>query len=186
MSVKAPGYGLRVTWDNLPGKPTAFPPAAHSHAWADITDKPATYPPAAHTHLWADITDRPTIPAATPLSNTIGAADTVNGTVGVATTAARGDHSHPLPAGRLQLITTATVGESALITLGLSVRRYTVAAAGVTTADRIVATLSGIPQNGSLQDVYVASAGSISVGALIPVLGVAATVSIPLAIYKVV
>lgn len=64
---------------------------------------------------------------------------------------------------------------------------YTLATAadGVTTADRIVATLNGVPQNGSLQDVYVSSAGNISVGALVPTLGVAATVSIPIAIYKV-
>lgn len=50
MAVKTPGYAPRVTWDTLPGKPTTFPPAAHTHAWGDITGKPTTFAPSAHTH----------------------------------------------------------------------------------------------------------------------------------------
>jgi hypothetical protein len=38
---------------DITGKPTSFPPDAHSHTKAEITDF-------AHTHLWADVTDKPT------------------------------------------------------------------------------------------------------------------------------
>lgn len=58
------------TWDNLQGKPSTYPPAAHRHKWGEIDDKPdtypatwdsvtgkpATYPPAAHRHTDEDIT----------------------------------------------------------------------------------------------------------------------------------
>lgn len=39
-----------ITWENVDGKPTEYPPTAHSHEWADIADPPAEFPPAAHTH----------------------------------------------------------------------------------------------------------------------------------------
>lgn len=39
-----------ITWGNVDGKPTEYPPEAHSHEWADLTDPPAEFPPAAHTH----------------------------------------------------------------------------------------------------------------------------------------
>lgn len=114
-----------------------------------------------------------------------GLADTASGTVGTSAAYAREDHTHPLPTGRLSLLTTTSVGETALITLGLSVRRYSVTVSGVATTDRIVAALNGIPTNGSLQDVYVSATNTISVGALIPVLGIASTVAIPIALYRV-
>lgn len=31
-------------------KPSAFPPAPHTHGWAEVTGKPSTYPPAPHDH----------------------------------------------------------------------------------------------------------------------------------------
>lgn len=182
--IKVAGF-VRATWQTLPWKPATFAPAAHTHAWGEITGKPSTFTPSTHAHSYNDLTDRPTIPAATPLSNTIGSADTVGGTVGTATTAARSDHTHPLPTGRLQLVGTYSVGESGLITLALGVRRYSLTISGLATTDRIVAALNGVPQNGSLQDVYVSAANTLSVGALVPTLGVAATVAIPIAIYKV-
>ena len=62
-------------WDDIAGKPTEFPPEAHTHAiseidelqgaldeasveavWANIAGKPDDYPPAAHTHPIEDIT----------------------------------------------------------------------------------------------------------------------------------
>jgi hypothetical protein len=39
-----------ITWTDISGKPTEFPPADHTHVKADVTDF-------AHTHLLADITD---------------------------------------------------------------------------------------------------------------------------------
>lgn len=44
-----------ITWDNVDGKPSEYPPQGHSHAWSDITDPPADYPPAQHTHAQDDI-----------------------------------------------------------------------------------------------------------------------------------
>jgi hypothetical protein len=54
------GEGGAVDWASITGKPTSFPPAAHTHNWTSITDKPTSFTPAAHSHLWADITDKPT------------------------------------------------------------------------------------------------------------------------------
>jgi len=105
---------------------------------------------------------------------------------GLSTNASREDHVHALPTPRLALVGTYSVGESGLITLALAVRRYSLTIAGLTTNDRIVAVLNGVPQNGSLQDVYVSAANTISVGALVPTLGVAATIVIPIAVYRVI
>lgn len=68
-----------ITWDTLPGKPSAFPPTAHTHTTKDITDfpeipdvgdftwdtlpgKPSAFPPSEHSHSKDDITDFPEIP----------------------------------------------------------------------------------------------------------------------------
>ena len=69
--------------------------------------------------------------------------------------------------------------------LNLATKRYAVAVPGAALTDRLVVTLNGIPQNGILQDAYVSVAGTVSVGVLLPALGVAATVALPIAIYKV-
>lgn len=44
-----------TTWDSVAGKPTVFPPDAHSHAWSSITDKPTEFPPATHSHSFAQV-----------------------------------------------------------------------------------------------------------------------------------
>lgn len=68
-----------VTWSDVTGKPTTFPPSSHSHAisdvtglqtaldgksstshthaWGDITGKPTTFTPTAHSHVIADVTN---------------------------------------------------------------------------------------------------------------------------------
>jgi hypothetical protein len=67
--------GGSVTWTSITGKPTVFPPEAHTHtisevaglevelaakletvSYAEVTDKPATFPPDAHTHVISDTT----------------------------------------------------------------------------------------------------------------------------------
>lgn len=48
--------GLEVYADSA-GNLRAVAPAASAVAWADITGKPSTFPPSAHTHVAADITD---------------------------------------------------------------------------------------------------------------------------------
>jgi len=54
-------------WDNIPDKPSAFPPLSHTHPrsqitdfwdspfWENIPDKPSTFPPSSHTHDAGDI-----------------------------------------------------------------------------------------------------------------------------------
>ncbi|WDS52042.1 minor tail protein [Microbacterium phage Caron] len=47
------------SWAELTGKPTAFPPEAHTHAWTEVTGKPSSFPPSSHTHTWAQVTGKP-------------------------------------------------------------------------------------------------------------------------------
>lgn len=42
-------------WNEIEGKPAAFPPAAHNHGWNDIQNKPATFPPSGHSHSANDL-----------------------------------------------------------------------------------------------------------------------------------
>jgi hypothetical protein len=63
------------TWESVTGKPTEFPPSAHTHTasqitdfasavvavsppvdWSSLTGKPTTFAPSAHTHLKSEIT----------------------------------------------------------------------------------------------------------------------------------
>lgn len=90
-----------------------------------------------------------------------------------------------IPGKTLVLLGTYSIGESTLVTLGLSVRRYTVTISGLATTDNILVVNNGIPSNGSLQDSYVSATNTLSVGALIPVLGVASTVAIGIAVYRI-
>lgn len=51
-------------WSDVSGKPSTFPPSAHSHSWDDVTGKPVEFPPSAHSHSWADVTGKPAVIAA--------------------------------------------------------------------------------------------------------------------------
>lgn len=114
-------------------------------------------------------------------------ADNATAVLGTSIKYAREDHRHPLPPGRLELIGTRTVSESMLISVGLGVRRVTTALTGVTTADRLVGVVTGAPSAGSgFLDCFPTSAGNIGVDAIVPALGIGATWSIPLAIYRIV
>lgn len=158
MSVKAPGIGLRVTWANLSGKPSSFPPAAHTHAWSEVTGKPATFAPSAHTHLWADITDKPsTFPPAA--------------------------HTH---AGLLEFIGTLNVAETLLVALAVGMKRKTFALAGVGASDRLHLVPTGAPTSGcEAVNAYPAGAGNVSVGYYTPLLSIGASYSLPVAIYRI-
>lgn len=89
------------------------------------------------------------------------------------------------PPAPLTLMGTTTVAETAGVLISLGVRRYSVTMAGIAVGDRLVAVLTGVPTNGSVQDVYVSAAGTINVGVLVPALAIGAQISVPLAIYKV-
>lgn len=44
-----------LSWTKVTGKPTVFPPEAHTQDWSTITGKPSTFAPASHTHTTSDI-----------------------------------------------------------------------------------------------------------------------------------
>jgi hypothetical protein len=114
-------------------------------------------------------------------------ADNATAVLGTGLRYAREDHRHPLPSGRLELVGTKTVSETMVLSVSLGVRRITTTLTGVTTSDRLVGVVTGAPSAGvGFFDVFPASAGNISVDALVPALGIGATWSIPLAVYRVV
>lgn len=120
MSVKAPGIGLRVTWSNLPGKPTTFAPSAHTHA------------------------------------------------------------------GLLEFIGTLNVTETLLVSLAVGMKRKTFSLAGVGAGDRLHLVPTGAPTSGcEAVNAYPAGAGSVSVGYYTPLLGIGASYSLPVAIYRI-
>lgn len=86
----------------------------------------------------------------------------------------------------LQLLGTATLGETTLVSLALGVRRYSVTMTGALTTDRLIVALTGAPTNGTVQDAYVSAANTVSVGVLVPALGIGATISVPVSVYRVV
>jgi len=88
--------------------------------------------------------------------------------------------------GRLQLVGTATVGETLLLALNLGVKRYTGTMTGLAVGDRVQAFLTGAPGASSLQDVYVSATNTYNVGLLNPALGIGSVIAVPIAIYKVV
>lgn len=195
-----------VSWSDVSGKPTTFAPAPHTHpisdvtglqsaldgklstvSWSQVTGKPSTFPPSSHSHIIADVTGlQAALDGKTSLAlGTANPQPLGTASAGSSTNASREDHVHAAPANRLSLLTTATIGETTLISLSLGVRRYTVNVTGVTTADRIIAVLNGVPSNGSLQDVYASAAGVVNIGVLAPALGIGATIAVPVALYKV-
>lgn len=122
-------------------------------------------------------------PLATQMPTALG-----NAAVGVSDRAAREDHAHPLPSGRLTLVGTATISETMLVSIALSVQRRSVTMQGIATADngKLFVTLNGTPTAGcELFNVSVTAANTLSVGLLLPALGVGATFSVPIAVWRV-
>jgi len=105
---------------------------------------------------------------------------------GTSANASREDHVHALPSGRLQIVGTATIGETLLVSLNLGVKRYTGTMAGLAVGDRVQAFLTGAPGASSLQDIYVSATNTYNVGLLNPALGIGAVIAVPIAVYKVV
>lgn len=44
------GNQATISWGDITGKPTEFPPEAHTHTKSEITDFPTSMPPTAHSH----------------------------------------------------------------------------------------------------------------------------------------
>ena len=43
------------SWDEITGKPSEFPPEAHTHGWDQVTGKPSEFPPESHEHSQSEI-----------------------------------------------------------------------------------------------------------------------------------
>jgi hypothetical protein len=53
------GYITGLSWTQLTGKPSSYPPSVHSHEWYQITGKPSGYNPLPHSHEWSEINNKP-------------------------------------------------------------------------------------------------------------------------------
>lgn len=90
------GGDVTVTWADVTGKPTSFPPAAHTHTAADVGAAPAS-----HTHTAVQVSDatatgRSVLTAADGAAarTAIGAGTSSLAIGTTASTAAAGNHTH--------------------------------------------------------------------------------------------
>lgn len=159
-----------AAWSAITGKPSAFPPSSHTHLWADLTDKPTTFAPSSHNHAWADVTGKPT--TFTPSTHSHAISDVTGLQAAI-------DAKGPIIVGQV------TIAETSLITLALGVRRVTVALTGtVTTGAYVAVPVSAPPAGYSIQDCYCSINGQITVGLIVPALGIATNYSIPVRIFR--
>lgn len=159
-------------WADVTGKPSTFPPAAHSHVIADVTGlqsaldiaaaspaqpnwsslagKPATFAPSAHTHTIAEVT---------------GLQAALDSKINGAT-----------------LLGTITVAETAVLAITAGARRVTVttpAGYGVAVGQNLLVFPVSVPSGlYATHDVIATGANTISVGISAPLLAVGASYSI--------
>lgn len=102
-------------------------------------------------------------------------------------TGSQGPAGTPAPtAGRMELIGTLNFSETLLVSLAVGMKRRTVALPGVGASDRLTFVATGAPTTGcEVINVYPASAGNISVGYYTPLLGIGASYSMPIAVYRI-
>lgn len=123
---------------------------------------------------------------ATPLASNAPQPLGASALIGSSSAAAREDHVHPLPSGRLAFLGNVTVSETTLLSLALGMKRMTLSLSGVTTADRLVFVPTGVPTAGcEAVNVYASAANQVTVAYFVPALGVGATYSIPIAVYRI-
>ncbi|WP_145923542.1 hypothetical protein [Sphingopyxis macrogoltabida] len=78
-----------------------------------------------------------------------------------------------------------TITETLLVSLSLGMKRVTKALAGVALSDKLIAVPNGAPSAGcEVINAYPSSAGNVSIGYFVPALGIGATYSIPVSIYR--
>lgn len=126
--------------------------------------------------------DATATPLATQMATALG-----NAAVGISTRAAREDHVHPLPAGRLVYIGEINVTETLLVSLAVGMKRKTFPLTGVAVGDKLQFTPSGTPTAGC-EAVNVNStptANAVSVGYYTPLLGIGATYTMPISVWKI-
>ena len=86
------------------------------------------------------------------------------------------------------LVGTLTITETLLVSLALGMKRMTLPMTGITLADasRLLAVPNGTASTGcEVQNAYPVAANSVSIGYFTPALGLAATYSIPVAVYRI-
>jgi len=121
-----------------------------------------------------------TLGNATPLA--AGAAS-----AGSSTSGARDDHRHPLQAGTLTNLGNVTISETLLISLALGIQRKTATLSGVAVGDKLLFAPNGVPTAGcEAVNVYASATNQVTVSCFLPALGIGATYSIPVTVYKVV
>lgn len=86
----------------------------------------------------------------------------------------------------LTFIGNVTITETLLVSLSLGMKRMTLALAGIVAGTKLQAVPNGTPSTGcEVVNAYPASNGNVSIGYFIPALGIGATYSIPVSIYRV-
>jgi len=124
--------------------------------------------------------------SATPLGTATPKAPGI-ATPGTSANAAHEDHVHPLQSGVLTLIGNVSISETLLVSLAVGMKRMTLTLAGVALGDKLLAIPNGAPTTGcEVVNAYPgASAGQVSIGYYTPLLGIGATYSIPVSIYRI-
>lgn len=92
------------------------------------------------------------------------------------------------PAGSpsLTFLGNLNVTDTALLSLSLGMKRKTFTLSGVTASDRLIFAPTAAPTTGcEVVNVYPAGNNQISVGYFTPALGIGASFSMPIAVYKV-
>jgi len=85
----------------------------------------------------------------------------------------------------LTLIGNVTVSETLLISLSLGMKRMTLPLTGVATGTRLLAVPNGTPSAGcEVVNAYPAATNSVSIGYYVPALGIGATYTIPVSVYR--
>lgn len=128
--------------------------------------------------------DAAATPLATQMAKALG-----NAAVGTSDRAAREDHVHPMPAGRLVLVGNVTISKTLLLGLGAGMTREDVTLTGITTADQgklLFSTITPCQAGCEAINIYAKSANTLTVAYNLPALAVGAVINIPLAIYRVV
>ena len=90
--------------------------------------------------------------------------------------------------GRLTLIGNVTVTETTLLSLALGMKRMTLSLTGIATADmgKLVVIPNGTSTTGcEVQNAYPVAANSVSIGYFTPALGLGATYTIPVSVYRI-
>lgn len=163
MTVRSPGYGLKGEQGSV-GLPGPQGPKGDTGATGPKGDTGAT--------------GAQGIQGATGATGSVGPTGATGATGATGSAGAAGTNA-------TVLVGTVTLAESSLITLALGVRRITATLAGTVTTGSYVAVPTAAPPAGySIQDAYCSTAGQITVGLIVPALGVATSYSIQVRIFR--